>query len=115
MHEDALQNYYPAFGLLPDIAAFAIHPPFAEAGPPSAHHWVWKAPPTDVDAIHESGFVFNIQGRIQTELDCPVVVSHDRCGRRVLRVLGCYLFLEQKKMLAGLLLEVRKSGTYDCG
>ena len=96
MHEDALQNYCPAFGLLPDLAALAIHPPFAEADPPPAHHWVWKAPPADVDAIHEPGFVFGIQQRVQTALDRPVVVSFDQAGRRVLKVLGCYLFLEQK-------------------
>ena len=96
MHEDAVQNYCPAFGLLPDIAAFAIHPPFGEASPPPPHHWVWKAPPADVDAIHEPGFVFNILERIRGELARPVVVSHDQAGRRVLKVLGCYLFLEQK-------------------
>ncbi|MBC7548535.1 MAG: PcfJ domain-containing protein [Polaromonas sp.] len=96
MHEEALQNYCPAFGLLPDIAAFAIHPTFGETSPPPAHHWVWKAPPADVGAIHEPGFVFDILQRIQVQLDCPVMVSHDRAGRRVLKVLGCYLFLEQK-------------------
>ena len=34
--------------------------------------------------------------RIQAEINRPVVVSHDRTGRRVLVVLGCYIFLEQK-------------------
>ena len=96
MHEDALQNHCPAFGLLPDIAAFAIHPPFGQAGPLPAHHWIWKAPPADVGAIHDPGFVFDIFRRIQAQLDRPVVVSHDRAGRRVLKALGCYLFLEQK-------------------
>ena len=88
MHEDALQSYCPAFGLLPDLAAFAIRPAFGETSLPPAHHWVWKAPPADVDAIHEPGFVFNILGRIHAELDRPVVVSHDQAGRRVLKVLG---------------------------
>lgn len=96
MHEDALQNYCPAFGLLPDIAAFALHPPFGEASHPPAHHWAWKAPPVEGDAIHEPGFVFGILQRVQAALDRPVVVSHDRAGRRVLKVQGCYLFLEQK-------------------
>ena len=96
MHEDTLQNYCPAFGLLPDIATFAIHPPFGETSPPPAHHWVWKAPPADVGAIHEPGFVFNILERIQAQLDRPVVVFHEGAGRRVLKVLGCYLVLEQK-------------------
>ena len=96
MHEDALQNYCPAFGLLPDIAAFAIHPPFGEAGLPPAHNWVWKAPPADVGAIHDPGFVFDIFRRIQAQLDRPVMVSHDRAGRRVLKVLGCYLLLQQR-------------------
>lgn len=96
MHEDALQNYCPAFGLLPDIAAFAIHPLFGEIDHPPAHHWVWKAPPEDVGAIHDPKFVYGILQRIQAALDRPILVSHDRAGRRVLKVLGCYLFLEQK-------------------
>ncbi len=96
MHEDSLQNYCPAFGLLPDIAAFAIHPPLGETTSPPAHHWVWKAVPEDVAAIHEPGFVFGVLQRVQAVLDRPVVVSHDQAGRRVLKVLGCYLFLEQR-------------------
>ena len=82
MHEDALQSYCPAFGLLPDIAAFATHPPFGEPSPPPAHHWVWKAPPADVDAVHEPGFVFNILRRIQAQLDRPVLVSHTRHDKK---------------------------------
>ena len=94
MYEDTLQNYCPAFGLLPDLAASAIHPTFGETDPPPAHHWVWRAPPKDVGAIHEPWFVFDIFRRIQAQLNRPVVISHDRAGRRILKVLGCYLFLE---------------------
>lgn len=55
-----------------------------------------KPPPATVDAAHEPNFVFDILQRIQAEINRPVVVSHDRTGRRVLKVLGCYLFLEQQ-------------------
>ena len=96
MHEEALQSYCPAFGLLPDLAVFAMHPPFGYIAVPPAQHWAWELPPAGVDAAHEPEFVFSILRRIQSEIDHPVVVSHDRMGRRVLKVLGCYLFLEQK-------------------
>ena len=96
MHEVLLQNYCPAFGLLPDLAVLALHPPFGETAFPPDHHWTLEPPPTTVDAAHEPNFVFDILQRIQVEINRPVVVSRDRTGRRVLRVLGCYLFLEQK-------------------
>ena len=94
MHEESLQNYCPAFGLLPDIAGFVMQSHCEEKTPPD-HHWVWGPPPAFVDAVHEPEFVFALFGRIQNKIDRPVVVSHDFMGRRVLKVLGCYLFLEQ--------------------
>ena len=96
MHEVLLQNYCPAFGLLPDLAMLVLHPPFGETVFPPDHHWTLEPPPATVDAAHEPNFVFDILQRIQAQINRPVVVSHDRTGRRVLEVLGCYLFLEQK-------------------
>ena len=95
MHEDALQSFCPAFGLLPDIATL-VSPHSENTIAVPAHHWIRSAPPQDVAAIHEPEFAVNILGRIQKELDRPVVVSHDSAGRRVLKVLGCFLLLEQK-------------------
>ena len=96
MHEVLLQTYCPAFGLLPDLAMLILHPPFGETVSPPNHHWTLEPPPATVNAAHEPNFVFDILQRIQAEINRPVVVSHDRTGRRVLKVLGCYLFLEQK-------------------
>ena len=94
MHEDALQSFCPAFGLLPDIATF-VSPHCENIAALPAHHWIRRAPSTDVAAIHDPEFAVNIWGRIQKELDRPVVVSRDSAGRRVLKVLGCFLLLEQ--------------------
>ena len=96
MHEVLLQNYCPAFGLLPDLAMLVLHPPFGETASPPDHHWTLEPPPATVDAAHEPNFAFDVLQRIQAEINRPVVVSHDRTARRVLKVLGCYLFLEQK-------------------
>ena len=96
MHADLLHNFCPAFGLLPDLAVFAMHPPYGEIVSPPNHHWTWEPPPTKVEARHEPEFLFGLLQRIQSEIDHPVVVSRDSKGRRVLKVLGCYLFLEQK-------------------
>lgn len=96
MHQVLLENYCPAFGLLPDLAMCVLHPPLGETVFPPDHHWSLEPPPATVDAAHEPNFVFDILQRIQAEINRPVVVSHDRTGRRVLKVLGCYLFLEQK-------------------
>ena len=96
MFEHALQHYCPAFGLLPDLAMLVSNSLGRDVASPPAHHCAWELPPKSVDAVHEPEFVLSVQQRVQAEIDHPVVVTHDHSGRRVLQVLGCYIFLEQK-------------------
>ena len=96
MFEHALQHYCPAFGLMPDLAVLVSHSLGRDSASPPAHHWAWEPPPKSVDAVHEPEFVLSVQQRVQSQVNHPVVVSHDHSGRRVLQVLGCYIFLEQK-------------------
>ena len=44
MHEVLLQNFCPAFGLLPHLAMLAVHPPLGGAACPPDFHWTLELP-----------------------------------------------------------------------
>ena len=68
MHEVLLQNYCPAFGLLPHLAMLAVHPPLGGAASPPVFHWTLELPLATGDAALMPNFLFDILQVIQAEI-----------------------------------------------
>jgi hypothetical protein len=90
-----LKNLYPAFGLLPDVAEFIHFAPMPGDGAGQAAYWDAFAPPKDLAALHNPEFLARMWHRLQVQVRAPISQIRSDSGRRVLKLLGSFVLVEQ--------------------